>query len=157
MKNFLFAIALLSLVACDNTKIAKTESKKPELATSLKQAVLNRYFTFNEDDIAKLSGFDYYKYINLQNVIGSLSLTDSIKIENLWLIMFKYSINGHDYNQAEWFITIKGNYFYAGVWVSKYNVEEIFDRENIDLVKALIDKADAWEAKSEKRWWKYVD
>lgn len=156
MKKLIPIFVLFLLMGCVN-ETKKTEVLQPVLAKSLKQAVMNNFFNFKESEVPLLNGFAYYKYINLQNIISSFSITDSIKVENLWLIFYKYSINGHDYNDTQWFINIKGYYFYAGLYISNYNVEEYFDKENIDLVKALITKANAWEDKSEKRWWKYIN
>ncbi|MFZ4400929.1 MAG: hypothetical protein ACOYO1_12910 [Bacteroidales bacterium] len=156
MKKLIPIFLLIVLLGCVK-EVKKAENTKPLLAKTLNQAVLNYYFNFKEEDAPKYYGFLYYKYINQQSIKNSLTLTDSIKVENLWLVFFKYSINGHDYNQADWFINIKGDYINSGLYISKYNVEENFDKENIDLVKALIDKAEAWEGKSEKRWWKYIN
>jgi len=118
---------------------------------------MNYAFYFKESEVPLLTGFSYYKYINLPGIKKSFIMTDSIRVEKFWLVLYKYSINGHDYHSADWLINIKGNYFYAGVYISNYNVEENFEKENIDLAKALINKAEAWENKSEKRWWKYID
>jgi hypothetical protein len=147
---------LFLLINCTN-EIKKTESVQLQLAKTLKQAVMNYNFDLKENDAPHLSGFEYYKFINRQAIKNSFSLTDSIKVENFWLLFYKFSINGHDYFQADWYINIKGAYFYAGLYISEYNVEELFDKEDIDLAKALIKKADTWENKSEKRWWKFID
>jgi hypothetical protein len=155
MKKILWLFCVV-LVGCTAMK-KEEETAKIEFAKSLKQAVENYAFGFRDSEVQYYSGFTYYKYINRVAAKSSLILSDSIKVENLWLVFYKFSINGHDYHQSDWYINIKGNYCNAGIYIGTYNVEECFDRENVDLVKALIEKADLWEKKSEKRWWKFVD
>lgn len=156
MKKLFPFILLLLLSSCANEK-RQEKVIQSQFAKSLKQAAMNYTVSFNESDLTYLSGRTYYEYLNLQSIRDSFTVTDSIKVENFWLLFFKYSINGHDYYNTDWFINIKGNYFISGEYISKYNVEDVFEKENFDLVNALVKKAETWESKSEKHWWKYIE
>lgn len=156
MKKLFPSLLLLLLLGCGNEK-KQDEPILPELATSLKQAAMNITLRDKISNLPYLSGRTYYEYLNYQSMKESFTVTDSIKVENFWLLFYKYSINGHNYNSTNWFINIKGYYFISGEYISSYNADEFFDKENIDLVKALVNKANSWEAKSEKRWWKYIE
>jgi hypothetical protein len=153
---FLLCLASILITGCTKENSPDTRDEQA-LPSSLSEAVVSLRFGYRESDLSRMGAFAYYTYIHKREAIKSLQLVDSIRVEGLWLLFYKYSINGRDYQHADWFLNIKGKYFYAGVYISEYNTSELFEAENVELVKALLKKANTWEDRSEKRWWKYIE
>lgn len=152
----LVLLSLAILVGCDKGPDVKP-AVRFTFPSSITEAIVSLRFDYKESDLPHMAALAYYTYTHKDEAIKSLQVVDSMRVENLWLVFYKYSINGRDYQHADWFLNIKGKYFYAGLYISEYNASDNFESENVDVVKALVKKADAWEAKSEKRWWKYLD
>ena len=156
MKHLIW-ISTFILFSCNNLG-NKNDLQAPPVANSLKQAVMNiQLFRLNQTPTTFFSAKDYYFYLNRESIKSSFMVTDSIKVDNFWLVFYKYTIDGHENFDTDWYMNIKGNYFYSGVYISSYSVDEYFDNTNVSIVKALIEKSDAWKKKSESRWWKYVN
>lgn len=111
----------------------------------------------NESDYKKFEGVPsaeyYYYYKNRNEIKSTLTLSDSMRIENLSVVFYTFKIKEKEFFNTQWFLNVDGHYLPKGIYISQYSDNDNFSYENQDLVKAIGKKIEVWENKSTKKWW----
>jgi len=160
MKHILFVLSILVLSMIFGCNSTQNESKNKTgniiLPKTLKEAVIYtvvpRESVYNEIDGVPNADY-YYYYKNRDEIKRTITLSDSMRIENLSVVFYSFKIKDKEFYNANWFLNVDGYFLRKGIYISQYDDNEEFSFENQELVKAIGKKIEAWEKKSTEKWW----